>query len=554
MSGHGPPAERSAHAGEAPAARFPTWVVGVALLVYAVALPKALVLDEESYLWLGRHVSWANPYDWTREWQGREGWGYAHPPLYLWWHKAWSAWESWVGGHPVSGHDPEGTMFVHWQPGPLWAVRLSALPWVLLWSGAAALWIRRTCHHPAVAGVAFLGSTTVVLGLQDSLMIDLPYVALTTAALAAYREGFPARSWRWHAAAGLALGLAIETKYPAALLAPVFVVHGLRAGFSAPFWACAAAVVGGVEGYLWATHGSPHPLAVWESREWVARGPLGARLLGTLARAALLPAAVALLYTRPVHAGVGLALGATALLAARPDALEAVPLLFLLGCAALGGAAFSRAVEGLLASPLRRRKGDQHDSLLLGGSVVVTFLGVVAVHNYASARYLLPAAAPLAILLGRAAEDVPHGKAAQLVASALGGALALALAAVDSSFATAGVDAARGALVAARSHGVTEGKFVAEWSARAELEAAGWRRLVDVETARPGERVIVMRQSGGRVPDAWEPLAVVEVPGPIPLRVLDVRAGIGLYAETLGPLPFGLSSGPLEVAVLYEVR
>lgn len=524
------PTERSARAGEAPAAAFPGWLVAAAVALQLVALTKPLAIDEESYRWLGSVVRWDDPYAWSRDWQGREGWLYAHPPLHLWWSKLWSG----VQALPL--------------------VRLGALPWVALWAGSTALWIRRTTHHPAVAGAAFLGSSTVVLGLQDSLMIDLPYVAWLTAAFALYREGFSDRRPGWHLAAGLAFGAAIETKYPAALMAPLFLWHGWRAGVSARFWAAAAVVVLGVEGALWATHGEPHPVAVWASREEVARGPLGPRVLGVLVRGALLPSALALAYARPVHAATGLGLAAAALAWARPDSLGAGALIFLLGCATLGAMALSRGVAGLLASPLRRRKGDHHDSLLLGGAVVLTYVGVMAVHNFASARYLLPAAAPLAILLGRAAEDVAHGKTVQHAVSALGGVLALALAAADAAYCAAGVDAAKGALVVAAAHDVPPGRFLGEWSARAELEAAGWRRLLDPADAQPGDRVIVIQGSGGRVPDAWEPLAAVEVAGRFPLRVVDPRGGIGLYAETLGPLPFGLSGRPLETAVVYEVR
>lgn len=526
-----PPApERSPRAGEAPASRFPGWIVAAAVAIYAVALVKPLAIDEESYRWLGTVVGWGDPYDWSREWQGRQGWAYAHPPLHLWWMRLWSG----VAALPLA--------------------RLSGLPFVVLWATAAALWIRRTTHHPEVAGVAFLTSSTVVLGLQDSLMIDLPYVAWTTAALALYREGFSDRRPGWHLAAGLAFGAAIETKYPAALLAPIFVWHGWRAGVSAAFWAPALAVVGGVEGWLWALHGEPHPMAAWASREVISRGPLGERVLGVLARGALLPSALALVYVRPVHAAAGLGVAAAALAWARPASLEAGGLVFLLVCATLGAMALTRGVGGLLASPLRRRKGDHHDPLLLGGAIVVTYVGVAAVHNFASARYLLPAAVPLAILLGRAAEDVAHGKAVQLGVSVGSGVLALLLALADAAYCAAGVDAAKGALVVAAAHDVPPGRFLAEWSARAELEAAGWRRLADPGDALPGDRVIVVQGSGGRVPEAWEPLAAVEIEGRFPLRVVDPRAGIGLYAETLGPLPFGLSGHPLETAVVYEVR
>ena len=215
------------------------WLVGAAVAVAVIALGKDLAIDEESYRWLGRVVRAAAPYDWSRAWQGHDGWLYAHPPLFLWWSSAWSAVES------------------------LPLARLSGLPWVVLWAASSALWIRRTTHHPEVAAIAWLGSTTVVLGLQDTLMIDLPYVALSTAALAAYREGLSDPRPRWMLLGGLALGAAIETKYPAALLVPVLVFHAWR-NRVAPraYFGVAAAVVLGIESWLYTQHQAWHPLAV----------------------------------------------------------------------------------------------------------------------------------------------------------------------------------------------------------------------------------------------------------------------------------------------------
>ncbi len=506
------------------------WLVGAAVVVALVALGKDLAIDEESYRWLGRVVRAADPYDWSRAWQGHDGWLYAHPPLFLWWSSAWSDVES------------------------LPLARLSGLPWVVLWAASSVLWIRRTTHHPEVAAVAWLGSTTVVLGLQDTLMIDLPYVALSTAALAAYRESLYDPRPRWLLLGGVALGAAIETKYPAALLVPVVALHAWRNRVAArAYFGPAGAVVLGIEGWLYAQHQAWHPLAVWQNRELIAHGPLSGRVLGTLSRAALLPATAGLLYLRPAHAAVGAGLGLAALAWARPAGLDLGELLFLLVAAALGGAALSRGVGGLLASPLRRRKGDHDDALLLGGTVVATFLGVFFLHNYASARYLLPAATPLAILLARAAEEVAHGKRVQLSVSALAGVLATALAFADAQYTAAGRTAAQQALDAARVTDPRPGRFLAEWSARAALEDAGWRPLGEPAGAVSGETVIVLRNSGGRVPDSWEPLAAFPVEG-LPLRVIDVDAQIGLYAETLGVLPFGLSARPVETAVVYEVR
>ena len=96
-------------------------------------------------------------------------------------------------------------------------------------------------------------------------------------------------------------------------------------------------------------------------------------------------------------------------------------------------------------------------------------------------------------------------------------------------------------------------KSAAEWSARAELEEAGWKRVLKPASVEPGTRVIVLTNSGGEVPASWIPLASARGEGRFPLRVVDVQGHVGLYAETLGVLPFASGSRPLDVAVLYEV-
>ncbi len=505
------------------------WLVGAAVLIFAVALFKPLAIDEESYRWLGSVLDPARPYAWYRAWQGGNGSIYAHPPLFLWWMWLWSSVES------------------------LPLARLSGLPWVVLWAGASAVWMRRSAQHPEVAGLAWLGSATVWLGLQDSLMIDLPWVALTTAAMAGYREALARRDSRWFLAAGLALGAAIETKYPALVVVPILLFHGLRWGLPLAFWGSAFLVVAGVEGWLYLSSGEFHPMVAWEARGQIAHGPTDGRALGVLARAALLPCGLALAYTRPVPAAVGAALGVAGVAWVRPPGLEASDVALLIVTTGVGAALLARAGAALTAGPGRRRSGDRDDSLLLGGVVVATALGVIFFHNYASARYLLPAATPAAILLARSAEDVAHGKRVQLVASALGGLLAFGLAIADWQYCRASRDAARGALVAAEAEGSGPGLFAAEWTARAELEAAGWKRVIDTEGLPAGTLVIAMAQSGGAVPESWVPLASARGETVFPLRVVDVQGHIGLYAETLGVLPFGTGGRPAEVGVLYRV-
>ncbi len=500
-------------------------VVIAALVIAALALPKPPVVDEESYLWLGRTVAWADPYAWTRAWQGGDGFLYAHPPLHLWWMKLIS---------------PLGL-----------AGRVPALGWVALYAWGAATWMARACKHPGYAALAWLSSSTVLLGLQDSLMIDLPMVALATAGLAAYREALSRdNADHLYVIAGLALGAAIETKYPALLVAGVVAVHAFRIRLSARHAAALfvpmSVVPAVIEGLVYAQHGAFHPLVAWESRDIIARGPLDGRALGTLARLALLPTCLGLALAAPVHLAVGTALGLIALLLVRPDGLGASGALALLVFAALGGTALSRALLACVSPVTRRRKGDRLDSFLIGTLVVVVVFGVVAVHNYASARYLLPAAAPLAILATRSAEEVAHGKRALAVASALAGVIGVATVAADWAYARASAEVATAML---DEHRATA--FRGEWTFRHVMEAGG---AVRVEDSAPGTLVAVDEHSGGAVPPRWEPLAREESTSRFPLRVVDVQAGAGLYAETLGPLPIALGHGPLAAATLYEVR
>lgn len=505
---------------------FTTRVVAIAVVLAAAALPKPPAVDEESYLWLGRVLSWGEPYAWSRAWPGVEGQVYAHPPLFLWWMKLLS---------------PLGL-----------GARLPSLGWVALYALGAATWMKRTCQHPGYAAAAWLASPTVLLGVQDSLMIDLPTVALATCGVAAYREALsrPATA-AWLALSGGLLGLAVETKYPAGLVALAVTLHAVRVRL-APAHALAllgtmGAVVGAVEGFVYLRHGVVHPLVAWEARGLVESGPLPGRWLGTLARLALLPTALGLLLAGPRHVVAGTLVAGATLLLVRPADLGGGQLAALLGFAALGGALLSRAVLALLSPSFRRRKGDRHDALLLGAVVVAVTAGVVGLHNYAAARYLLPAAVPGAILVARAAEEVASGKRALLVATVLSGVVAVATAVADWRFVTASIDVAERA-----ASGTGARAFMGEWSFRHAMEAAGAERVFAPLPA--GSRVVVDEHSGGRVPASWEPLQRFESTDRFPLRVVDIDADAGLYAETLGPLPLALGSGPVAAATLYEAR
>ena len=582
-----------------------SWVPWACAALVLLAAGKAPTLDEESYLWLGAQLDLARPYDWERAWppwtEGN-GFVYAHPPLHLAWMRLWS----WLGDS-------------------LPLMRLAAgAPWAMLLGAAVARLAVRTTHHPHLAALAWITSTTVVLGLQDSLMIDLPATALVTVALAAWREaieqaasGTERDGMRWAAGAGLALGAALATKYSMVAFVPVLALHAARARWRGGLvmLGLAAGVLLVVEAWIAATYGRVHVWEVWTRRAEIGAGAAGARALGTLGRAALLSVPLVLLLARPVLAAIGVGLGLGALVVGRPEGLSFSAAALLLGCAALGGMIVARAGEAALRGASRRRKGDRDDALLLGGWVLAGVAGVVALHNYASARYLFPVAAPVALLLGRAAEEVQAGKRVLIATSVLSGVLALALAIADARLAAAGEDVARAALLevarcagaanddcalgagarsgplaaatglpvaaaggvagggspppqesqtrgaaAARdpqakespASGLVTGVFAGEWSFRGVFEAAGWRRHVPGTPLPPCTWLVAAENaSPGEIP-RLDALVHVEGDDRFPLRVVDLRHHVGLHAETLGPLPFGLATGPLESATLYR--
>ena len=186
----------------------------------------------------------------------------------------------------------------------------------------------------------------------------------------------------------------------------------------------------------------------------------------------------------------------------------------------------------------------------------MTLLGVTFFHNFASARYLLPAALPAALLLNRSAEEVEGGKGLQRVAVLLGGILSLALAVADLRFGKAGEQVAADLIEKTRREGREAGLFEGEWSFRYRLEAAGWRHRKPGEIVGPGTLLAVSENSASNQNDleSLSPLWRLESSDSFPLRVVDVGQSIGLYAETLGVFPFGWSRSPLEAVTVYEGR
>lgn len=529
------------------------WLPLLALVVAAPFWTKPPALDEESYLWMGRVLDLARPYSWTRVWQpyDADAFVYAHPPLWLW---------------LVALAERVTTNVT--------ALRaILGVPFVALYAWGVALWAERATHHAGLAAGLWLASAVVVLGLQDALMIDLGAVAFATAGLALYRDslggehGAPRDATRRAALGGLLLGLAFSTKYTTLVLVPVLVAHLLLAGGRPLALVVALAVFAADEALIFALYGREHLWEVWARRAEIASGPLSGRVLGTFARAALLPLPLSLLVgqRKVVLAGAGLGLAVVGAAWATGGVLEPgegglgpAPWLFLALCATVGAVGFVRAARGLSTGGRRRRHGDRGDGVLLGGVVVAVFLGVMAAHNYASARYLLLAAAPLAMLAARSGEEVMGGKALLRVGILVGAAVALFVSVADLRYTLASAKVAtmaeRAALEAGADAASTR-RFAAEWAPRWVLEGLGWTRYRDDEVLPDGAFVIVLGSAspGAVATEGWTRIAAVEDRDEFPLRVNDLDAGASLYAETLGALPLGWDDDALETATVWRV-
>ncbi|GEM_PF-818210 len=527
---------------------LPSRWLPIALLVLwlpFVGVPP--LLDEESYLDIARQIADHpfRPYDWWRRWQP---WGaervadaflYAHPPGHLWWV---GAWRGLVG---------EGVLLRV----------LCTAPWALLLGFSVGKLAEGTCRRPNTAAFLFAASPVVILALHAGLMPDLGTAALGTAAVAMWREALGKHhtlDQERAAVAGVLLALACAYKYPALLLLPVLVLHAIRRGqlrAAWPTWAAFAGIWGALELLLWIQYGRFHLLEVLAWAPEIARGSLGGRTLGTLVRLALVVSPLALLAaSRWRRAGlVWLPLATVAVLAVVGlDELGPVSAPLLIACAAGGGVLFLRGLAGLLPrlDSHKKRRKDRDDPVLLGAWAVAVILGVVLGHNYAGGRYLLPAAAPLALLLGRTAENTPGGKLTARVAGLVWVTLGMALGLSQARQAKA-VD-----LTAQRASTHAEtGRYTGEWTFRWRMDREGWEAWVPGEPLADGTVLAVPVHSGpAPVPTERLTLVAEEVStDTLGLRLVDLEEGIGYHAETLGPLPFGWVRAPLERVRVYRV-
>ncbi len=522
-------------------------VVGVSALLALCCVLLATtvpVLDEESYLDIAGQLDPLHPYSWWRPWQP---WGtsreadafvFAHPPLHLWW------------------------VYLVQQATPgLFGVRglklVAGAPYALLFGWAVGDLARATTRRPLLAVLTWVSAPVVVLCLQRGLMPDLGLAALSTLAVACWRRAVGG-SRSAAVIGGLALAGASWIKYPALALVPVLLLHGRKRTGSVmgglrrtgPFWLSLLLPLVAGEAWLALLYGRIHPVEVLRRAGEISRGAPAVRALGLFTRLAFcaIPAALLLKGYRR-HLVSGGIIGALAVgLAWAPAGLDAGLAVRVWPWAALGGALFIATLALMRAPGADRGPGESGDTLLFGGWVIVVIAAVFFGHNFAAPRYLLPAVAPLALLLTRAV-DARHDGRRLLAAGVAVGVLASAglTVAEHRFFLAADTLAARVA-----ASWASPGAFTGEWSFRWRMRQEGWS-FYGPDTDSGTLVVAPLSSSPGPLPDVKEHVADYSFDrfGP---RVVCAPCRVGFYGDTLGVLPVGWSDGPVEEATAWRIR
>ncbi len=351
----------------------------------------------------------------------------------------------------------------------------------------AAMWslARRFSPRPVWAVLLFMAVPAFVVN-GGSLEADLPFLALWMAAIALFCSGRLA----WAAAA---MVLAAMTAYQAVLLTPILAVYvWLFRRRDRRAWLVLLA--------------PPVTVAAWQIFERLSTGAVPAGML----------------------AGYFQSYGFQALF----HKLRNAEALFVHSWFIV----FPALVPGAFMLAWRKRREPQTQFLLAW--MAIFFAGALVIFFAGSARYLLPMAAPLALVASRLrVRWLAPGFALQM-------ALGLGLAAANYQH----WDGYRQFAAALRGPAAGHRVWVdGEWGLRYYLEADGALPLSKSRKLRAGE-IVVSSDLGSSVRPAapFAPLAAAEIGSAIPLRLIGLETRSGYSDASRGLWPFGVSGGPFD--------
>ncbi len=363
------------------------------------------------------------------------------------------------------------------------------------WIAALAMWslARRFSPRPLWATLLFLAVPAFVVN-GNSFESDLPFLAFWMAGVACFAAD------RKMLAAG-AMALAALSAFQAVFLTPILAV------------------------YVWIYR--RHDRAAWLLTLTAPATILAWQLFERWSSGAL-PAAVAAGYM----SSYGLQALANKL---RSAAALAVHACFMLFPALLPGAA------------LAARKRRDRDTAFLAAWMALFFAGAAVLFFAGSARYLLPMAAPLALLVSRLRTRwLAAGFAAQMT-------LSLALATVNYQHWDGYRRFARRIRPATAGHRVY---IDGEWGLRYYLEADGGLPLERGQVLRAGDMVVSSRLAYPLAISApTATIAEQPIRAWLPLQLIGLQARSGYSTASKGLRPFDISTAPIDIvraAVVLE--
>ena len=184
-------------------------VLALSLLLTGVNAVKPLLIDDAAYQYyagqIARHP--LDPYGFAVNWYHvpEPANDILAPPVFLY---------SWGLARTIVGETP-------------WAWKLALWPWALLLVGSLQQLLRRLAPGAGLVPLAVLVLSPAILPAMN-LMLDLPALALSLAAIVLFLDAVRTDSLSLSAASGVLCGLALETKYTAlSTLAVLFLAAAL---------------------------------------------------------------------------------------------------------------------------------------------------------------------------------------------------------------------------------------------------------------------------------------------------------------------------------------
>lgn len=412
---------------------------------------------------------------------------------------------------------------------------------------AVALWwlARRFSPQPLAAALLALATPAFVVN-GTSLEADVPFVALWLAATALFISAADARSGRRLAGAVVVMALASLAAYQAVVLSAVLAVYlWLRAREWRAGWAALATPI--------------VTLGAWQLFERISTGAMPAAVLAgffqtyglqsfarKLANAAALTTHLGWLLFPPLAlAAFRMGWKATAAAAA----------------ACIGGAFIdphplfwvSFGVGVLIVIHLARSAACAicPNEMFLAAWALVYFAAALVLFFAGSARYLLPMAAPVALVASRRLAKRPLWLWASLLCQL---ALSYGLARVNYEHWDGYRRFAQRLAAEARQRRVW---INGEWGLRYYLEAEGGLPLLRGQAVRPGDIVITSRlgypvvftTGGGALAGLREETIVPS----LPFRLIGLNARSAYSTASFGLRPFDLGLGPVDVVTAEVV-